>query len=186
MMPSLSSFISLSLDGCYADARGDMGWADTRDPEQSEFNAENARGGGALVFGRVTYEMMASFWPTPAAAQLMPDVAAQMNALPKIVFSRTLTSASWSNSRIPGDDFLTELRNLKSGKGPGMVILGSGSIVAQAATAGLLDELQVMLVPVTLGAGKRLFDGIPRHLPWRREEVRQFGNGNVFIRYRPA
>jgi dihydrofolate reductase len=67
-----------------------------------------------------------------------------------------------------------------------MTILGSGSIVAQAATAGLLDELQIMLVPVTLGAGKRLFDGIPRSIAWRRDNSRQFSNGNVFISYRPA
>ncbi len=184
-MPRLSSFISLSIDGCYADAGGGMSWADAQDPEQAEFTGANARGGGALVFGRVTYEMMAAFWPTPTAAQLMPDVAAQMNALPKIVFSRTLSSADWSNTRVNAD-VAGELRKLKSGKGPDMAILGSGSIVLEAAAAGLLDELQVMLVPVTLGAGKRLFDGLPRSLAWRREEVRQFSNGNVFVRWRPA
>jgi dihydrofolate reductase len=185
-MPVLHSFISLSLDGCYADARSDMSWAHTQDPEQAEFTAENAKGGGALVFGRITYEMMNAFWPTPAAAQMMPDVAAEMNAMPKIVFSRTLKSADWNNTRVVNADLAGELRKLKSGKGPDMTILGSGSIVAQAASAGLLDELQVMLVPVTLGAGKRLFDGAPRSIAWRREDVRQFSNGNVFLRYRPA
>lgn len=185
-MARLSSFISLSMDGCYADARGGMGWADSQDPEQAEFTASNARGGGALVFGRITYEMMAAFWPTPAAAQLMPDVAARMNALPKIVFSRTLASADWSNTRLVSADMVSELRRLKAGDGRDMAILGSGSIVAQATAAGLLDELQVMLVPVTLGAGKRLFDSLPRSLAWRREEVRQFSNGNVFLRYQPA
>lgn len=185
-MARLASFISLSLDGCYADAQDAMSWADTRDPEQAEFTAANARGGGMLVFGRITYEMMASFWPTPAAAQLMPDVAPQMNALPKLVFSRTLERARWSNTRVVGADLAGELRRLKAGNGPDMTILGSGGIVAQAASAGLLDELQAMLVPVTLGAGKRIFDGLPRSLAWRREEVRQFSNGNVFLRYRPA
>lgn len=185
-MPHLMSFISLSLDGCYADARSDMSWAHTQDPEQAEFTSSNAKGGGAMVFGRITYDMMKAFWPTPAAAEMMPDVAAQMNALPKIVFSRTLKSADWNNTRVVNADPAGELRRLKSEKGPDMVILGSGTIVAQAATAGLLDELQVMLVPVTLGAGKRLFDGIPRSIAWKREEVRQFSNGNVFLRYRPA
>jgi len=185
-MPVLHSFISLSLDGCYADARSDMSWAHTQDPEQAEFTAENAKGGGALVFGRITYEMMKAFWPTPAAAQMMPDVAAQMNAMPKIAFSRSLKSADWNNTRVVNADLAGELRRLKSGKGPDMTILGSGSIVAQAASAGLLDELQVILVPVTLGAGKRLFEGIPRSIAWRREAVRQFSNGNVFLRYRPA
>ncbi len=185
-MPILTSFISLSLDGCYADASNDMSWAHTQDPEQPEFTAANAKGGGALVFGRITYEMMASFWPTPAAAQAMPDVAAQMNALPKLVFSRSMKSADWQNSRVVSADLVGELTRLKAGKGPDMTILGSGSIVAQAATAGLLDELQIMFVPVTLGGGKRLFDGIPRSLAWRRDNSRQFSNGNVFISYRPA
>ncbi|HEY7799736.1 MAG TPA: dihydrofolate reductase family protein [Hyphomonadaceae bacterium] len=185
-MPILTSFISLSLDGCYADANSDMNWAHSQDPEQAEFTASNAKGGGALVFGRITYEMMASFWPTPQAAQMMPEVAAQMNTLPKIVFSRTIKSAGWQNSRVVSADLVGELSRLKAGKGPDMTILGSGSIVAQVATAGLLDELQIMLVPIALGAGKRLFDGVPRSLAWRRDNSRQFSNGNVFISYRPA
>lgn len=184
-MASLSAFISLSLDGCYADANNDMSWAHSQDPEQAEFTASNAKGGGRLVFGRVTHDMMKAFWPTPMAAQMMPEVAAGMNAMPKTVFSRTIASSDWRNVEVARDDLVTELRRLKAGE-LDMAILGSGSIVAQAATAGLLDELQVMLVPVTLGGGKRLFDGIPRSLSWRREEVRQFSNGNVFIRYRPG
>ena len=170
----------------FVDATGDMSWAHGHDPEFQAFTQENASGQAAMLFGRITYEMMASFWPTPAAAEMMPDVAAQMNALPKIIFSRTMKSAGWRNSRIVSADLVGELSRLKAGKGPDMTILGSGSIVAQVATAGLLDELQVMLVPVALGAGKRLFDGIPRSLAWRRDNSRQFSNGNVFISYKPA
>ena len=184
-MAVLSAFISLSLDGCYSDADGEMSWAHSQDPEQAEFTASNAKGGGRLVFGRVTYEIMSAFWPTPMAAEMMPDVAAGMNAMPKTIFSRSLKKAAWRNSTIAKDDLASELTRLKD-EDLDMSILGSGSIVAQAATAGLLDELQVMLVPVTLGGGKRLFDGIPRSIAWRREEARQFGNGNVFLRYRPA
>jgi len=184
-MALLSAFISLSLDGCYADAGGDMSWAHSQDPEQAGFTASNAKGGGRLVFGRLTYEMMSAFWPTTMAGEMMPDVAAGMNGMPKTVFSRSLKKADWHNTVIATDDLATELTRLK-GEDLDISILGSGSIVAQATTAGLLDELQVMLVPVTLGGGKRLFDGIPRSIAWRREEARQFGNGNVFLRYRPA
>lgn len=183
-MAALSAFISLSLDGCYADASNDMSWAHAQDAEQAEFTASNAKGGGRLVFGRVTYEMMKPFWTSPQAAQMMPDVAAGMNAMPKTVFSRSLNASDWRNTRIATEDFVSELEAIRAGDLDAS-ILGSGSIVAQAATAGLLDELQVMLVPVTLGGGRRLFDGIPRSLSWRREDVRQFSNGNVFIRYRP-
>jgi len=185
-MASIGAFISLSLDGCYADANGDMSWAHTQDPEQADFTAQNAKGGGGLLFGRITYDMMSAFWPTPAAAEMMPDVAASMNALPKYVVSRTLKSASWNNTTVLSEDLAHEAARLKRGDGPDLTILGSGSIIAQLATAGLLDTLDVMLVPVTLGGGKRLFDGLPRSLAWKRENVRQFSNGNVFLSYRPA
>lgn len=185
-MPTISSFISLSLDGCYADADGDMSWAHTQDPEQQAFTNSNAKGGGRLVFGRTTYDMMAGFWPTPAAAQMMPEVAKGMNAMPKIVFSRKMKSADWANTAVQ-PDLIAGVRKLKADDGPPMVVLGSGSIVAQLIEAGLLDELQVMLIPVSLGGGKRLFDGVRRKAGWQTVETRPFkGNGNTFIRYRPA
>jgi dihydrofolate reductase len=184
-MATVGAFISLSLDGCYSDANGDMSWAHTQDPEQAEFTSQNARGGSGLLFGRITYDMMRSFWPSPQAAEMMPDVAASMNALPKFVASRSLKSADWSNTTVLGGDLISDVKKLKA-SGPDLTILGSGSIVAQLATAGLLESLDVMLVPVSLGGGKRLFDGMPRSLGWKREDVRQFSNGNVFLRYRPA
>ena len=185
-MPHISSFISLSLDGCYADANGDMSWAHNQDPEQAAFTGSNASGDGTLMFGRTTYEMMASFWPTPAAEQMMPEVARGMNASPKIVASRTMTSASWQNTTVESD-LVAAAHKLKSGPGPETVILGSGSIVAQLMNAGLLDELQVMWVPVSLGGGKRLFDGATRLINWKVAETRSFkATGNTFIRYQPA
>lgn len=184
-MATVGAFISLSLDGCYSDTDGDMSWAHTQDPEQTDFTAQNAKSGSGLLFGRVTYDMMQSFWPTPQAAEMMPDVAASMNALPKFVASRTIKSADWSNTTVLGGDLVNDVKKLKA-SGPDLTILGSGSIVTQLATAGLLDSLDVMLVPVSLGGGKRLFDGMPRSLGWRREDVRQFSNGNVFLRYRQA
>ncbi len=185
-MPTISSFISLSLDGCYADANGEMNWAHSQDPEQQAFTASNARGGGCLVFGHTTYDMMASFWPTPMAAQAMPEVAKQMNALPKIVFSRRMKSADWSNTTVKSD-LIADVKTLKAGDGPDMAILGSGSVVAQLMDAGLLDELQVMLVPVSLGGGRKLFDPVNRSISWKPVETRPFkASGNIFIRYRPA
>jgi len=83
-------FNSVTLDGYFTDKNSDMSWAHKNDPEWNAFVADNAKGGGTLLFGRITYELMASFWPTPAAMQMMPDVAKGMNSLPKVVFSRTL------------------------------------------------------------------------------------------------
>jgi dihydrofolate reductase len=89
-MPKLIVFNQVSLDGFISDERGDMNWAHRDDAEWREFSAENAKGDARLLFGRVTYEMMASFWPTPPAIKNLPAVATRMNSLPKIVFSKTL------------------------------------------------------------------------------------------------
>jgi len=78
-MPRLIVFNNISLDGYFTDPNGDMSWAHKSDPEWNEFAASNAGGGGVLVFGRVTYEMMASFWPTKQASEMFPEVAAGMN-----------------------------------------------------------------------------------------------------------
>lgn len=185
-MPAISAFISLSLDGCYADTNSDMSWAHNQDPEQAEFTRGNARGEARLLFGRTTYDLMASFWPSPAAAQMMPEVAKSMNAAPKLVVSRTLTSANWRNTAVISD-LISDARKLKADSGPDIAILGSGSVVAQLMDAGLLDELQVMLIPISLGGGKHLFDGVRRRIGWKTVETRSFrATGNTFIRYQPA
>ena len=186
-MPTLSVFNSISLDGYFTDAHGDMSWAHREpDEEFDAFTTENAQGGGELVFGRVTYEMMVSFWPTPAAADAMPEVARQMNELPKVVFSRTLDAATWSNTELIGDDVVGAVERRKAGSGPDMVVMGSGTVVAQLTDARLVDEYQVVVVPVVLGAGRTMFDGVRDPLALALTDSRAFGNGNVMMRYRPT
>src|SRR5271170_6724761 len=161
-MRKLIAFNHITLDGYFVDSAGQFGWAQkgNDDPEFAQFVAENASGGGELVFGRVTYGLMASFWPTPTADKHMPEVAKGMNASPKVVFSRTLDKADWNNTRLIKGDLVTEMKKLKAESGPGMCLLGSGSIVAQLASAGLIDEYQMVLDPVALGKGRSMFDGI--------------------------
>jgi dihydrofolate reductase len=184
-MRRLIAFMNVSLDGYFTDSHGDMSWAHKQDAEWNAFVQENAGGGGELVFGRATYEMMANFWPTPQAFQMMPSVAEGMNQSPKIVFSRTLDKASWSNTRLVKGDIATEMRKLKNEPGPGMAILGSGSIVAQLAQERLIDEFQIVVYPIALGNGKTMFDGIKERLPLIQTRTRTFGNGNVLLCYQP-
>jgi dihydrofolate reductase len=162
-MTRLMVFNSVTLDGYFTDAKGDMSWAHAGgdDPEWQAFVAGNASGGqGALVFGRRTYEMMAGFWPTDAARAQMPEVAEGMNSMPKVVFSRTMARADWVNTRLVTTDPAAEIRRLKKEGGPDMVVLGSGTIVAQLTEAGLVDEYQMVVCPVVLGAGRTMFDGV--------------------------
>jgi dihydrofolate reductase len=113
----------------------------------------------------------------------MPVVAERMNNLPKIVFSRTMEKASWSNTRLIKGDLVAETRKLKSEPGQDMVIMGSGSIVAQLTAAGLIDEFDLALVPIMLGSGRTLFEGVTTRPALRRTQSRSFENGAVFLRY---
>lgn len=187
-MQKLLVFNSTSLDGYFADAKGNMRFA--HNPEQdAEFNAftsRNAGGGGALLFGRKTYQLMETYWPTPAAAKAMPEVAAGMNRLRKYVVSRTLEKVSWRNTTLLKGDLLAEVRKLKSAPGDGIAILGSGSLVAQLAPAGLIDEFQIVLIPVVLGSGRTMFDGMTQQVPLRLKSSRAFKNGNVVLSYEPV
>jgi dihydrofolate reductase len=185
-MPRLSTFTLVSLDGFICNANGDMSWAHRQDAEWRAFSAENAKGDSTLLFGRTTYEMMAKFWPSAMALQSAPETAATMNSHLKIVFSRTLREATWNNTRLVRGDLATEVRKLKAEPGPGLVILGSGSIVAQLAMEGLVDEFQVGIIPVVIGSGTALFAGVSRKLNLKTIRTRSFSNGNVLLCYEPA
>jgi dihydrofolate reductase len=185
IMRKLVVFNTVTLDGYFVDSKGDMSWAHKNDDEWNAFVGENASGSGMLVFGRITYELMASYWPTPMALQNSPVVAKGMNAMPKIVFSRTLDSASWSNTKLLKGDLATEVRKLKQEPGPDMVILGSGTIVSQLAQQNLIDEYQIALSPSVLGQGRTMFEGVKQKLNFKLTNSRAFRNGNIFLCYQP-
>ena len=179
-------FNSISLDGYFTDGTNDVAWAHKRDAEWQSFTAENAGGDAELLFGRKTYEMMAGFWPTPQALQAMPKVAESMNRMRKTVFSHTLKSADWENSRLAQADLATEIRRMKSEPGPNLLILGSGEIVAQLTQAGLIDAYQLVVVPIVLGSGRTLFEGVTGKPRLELTKTRAFENGNVVGWYERA
>src|SRR5579871_2075964 len=128
-MRKLRVFESISLDGYFTDVRGEMSWAHAgrEDPEFGAWVGANASSGGELLLGRKTYQMMEAFWPTPAAAEQMPEVAKGINAARKYVASRTL-EPSWHNTvRLEGE-LVPAVRTLKAGAGPGIAVLGSGDL----------------------------------------------------------
>jgi len=178
-------FNMVSLDGYFVDSKGDMSWAHKNDEEWNAFTSGNASGNGVLVFGRVTYEMMASYWPSEMALKTSPVVAKGMNELPKIVFSRTLGAATWNNTKLLKGDLGAEVRKLKSEAGPDMVIFGSGTIVSQLTEQNLIDEYQIALSPIVLGKGRTLFEGVTDKLKLKLVNSRTFGNGTVFVCYQP-
>lgn len=184
-MRKIQVFENVSLDGFFVDAKNDMSWAHKHDEEWNAFASGNASGDSALLFGRVTYEMMAAFWPTPQAAQMLPAVAAGMNRARKFVVSRTLQAVEWQNTTVLGSDLAAEVTRLKQESGPDLVILGSGSVVSQLTEAGLIDGYQIVVNPIVLGRGRTLFETVGAPRPLRLTQTRPFTNGNVVLWYEP-
>lgn len=185
-MRKIHVFDHVSLDGFFTDQNNDMSWAHKQDEEWNAFASSNASGPAELLLGRVTYEMMAGFWPTLKAAEMLPKVADGMNAKRKIVFSRTLDAASWQNTTLMHGDLIAEVTRLKQEPGADLVILGSGTIVSQLADARLIDEYQLVLNSIVLGRGRTLFETVKRRVPLRLTKSRPFENGNVVLWYAPA
>lgn len=185
-MRKIIVFNHVTLDGYFVDINGDMSWAHKNDAEWNAFVADNAKGDATLLFGRITYDLMAGFWPTRNAIESMPIVAEQMNNLPKIVFSRTLDKASWNNTNLMKGDLVAEVQKIKKEPGNNILIMGSGSIVSQLAQEGLIDEYEVVVNPIVLGKGRTMFDGVKEKLKLKVTKTRAFGNGNVFLCYEPS
>jgi len=187
MTTRIGAFIHLTLDGFFAGPNGEIDWFKVikKDAAWEKHSREESQAGGTLLMGRKTYEMMKSFWPTPAGMSSDPHMAKVMNESPKIVISKSLASVKdeghWKNVRL--------LRSLDPAAikqtGENITILGSGSIIRQLTDLNLIDEYELVIVPVILGVGKSLFEGVKK-----RELVlpgaQSFKNGLVSVRYRPS
>jgi dihydrofolate reductase len=184
-MSRLSVFNTISLDGYFVDQTGDMSWAhnNAKDEEWDAFVAGNASSGKRLLFGRITYDLMANYWPTPMAMARDPIIANGMNNIEKIVFSRTLKTVSWGHTTIVDGNIEIEVTKLKDDQGGDIVILGSGSIISQLAQFDLIDQYQFVVNPVIIGKGRTLFEGISRRINLALKSTRVFGNGNVLLNY---
>ena len=177
-------FMMVTLDGFFEGIDHSIDWHNV-DEEFNEFAIDQLNEIDTLLFGRVTYEGMASYWPTPIAIEDDPVVAGKMNAIPKIVFSRTLDSAEWNNSRLVKENIAEEILQLKQQPGRDLAIFGSANLAMSLLQMGLVDELRLMVNPVVLGKGKPLFEGIHEKLNLKLLKTRTFRSGNVLLCYQP-
>ena len=178
-------FMMMSLDGYFEGPGGEIDWHNT-DEEFNGFAISQLKEVGTLLFGRVTYEMMASYWPTAEAKKNDPVVAELMNSLPKIAFSKTLPRAHWENTRLVKDGFAAEITKLKHQPGKDLIIFGSSNLAVTFIEHSLLDEFRIMVNPVILGRGQTLFKGINDRLRLKLVKTRTFHSGNVLLYYEPA
>jgi len=185
-MSKLIVYNFVTLNGFFKGANEDISWAKKGSSEESEFAADNLKSGNILLFGRVTYEMMEKYWPTPEAHKNDPIVAEGMNEAEKIVFSNTLEKANWKNTRIIKNDIVEEIKKLKKQNGKDMVVLGSGSIVNRFAEEGLIDEYQIMVHPVVIGEGTPLLKNIDHMMDLKLTVTKTFKSGVVLHCYKPC
>ncbi|MER8186032.1 dihydrofolate reductase family protein [Kitasatospora sp. NPDC094015] len=176
---------SVSVDGYYEGPERQIDWHLVDEELHSHVNGELAAM-GAFLSGRVTYELMAGFWPTadadPAAPGPMAEFAAIWREMPKIVYSRTLSEAGW-NTTVVREVVPEQMRALKEQPG-GDLVLGGAVLAETFLRHDLVDEFRLYVHPVVLGAGRPLFRGSGTRVDLRLVETRTFGNGVVLLRHR--
>ena len=189
-MKKIVVFNNVTVDGFFAGPHGEIDWFKVgRDDEYDEFSRKQPKSGDTLIFGRTTYELMRSYWPTPDAIKNNPSMAEVMNNIHKIVFSKTLKSVEegpdWKNIKLFHEIKPEEMVKLKEQEGKDIAILGSGTIVQQFANLDLIDEYILQVNPIILGAGKNLFANVGK-INLKLLEAKTFKNGIVWLRYQPV
>jgi dihydrofolate reductase len=174
-MRKLILVMSISIDGVVAAPNDPTGLSPIReDPELKALKLQWLSQAGCHIMGRTTYEQMAGHWPLSDDAY-----AAPMNELPKIVFSRTLTEAPWETSRIATGDLAEEVAALKRESGGDIIAWGGASFAHSLIAAHLLDEYRLVVHPVLVGDGLRIFDRFPGPIDVRLSDTRTFDSGSV-------
>ena len=178
----------VTLDGFFEGPNKELDWHIV-DEEVKEYAKDLLNNVDTLLFGRVTYQLMADYWPVAAMNPSTPksdlEIADKMNNLPKIVFSKTLQEVKWNNSRLVKENIAEEISKMKQQPGKDMVIFGSGSIVSTFMQFGLIDEYRIIVNPVVLGSGKPLFKGINEKHNLKLLKNRILGSGVVILYYQP-
>lgn len=173
----------VTLDGFFEGAKPweidwhDYVWGD----ELERFSIEQSKSIGALLFGRVTYEGMARYWTTAKG-----EIADFMNSVTKVVFSRTLKKADWSNTVLMNGNVEEEVSRLKQQPGKDVYVFGSANFSSTLMKHNLIDEYRLGLTPVVLGKGNPLFKVSPERLKLKLAEARPLKSGCVILRYQHA
>jgi len=182
---TLIVWMSLSLDGFMEGPGREIDWHRVDEELAAHFNDE-LRDTGAFLDGRVTYELMADYWPTADADPMCPPAVAEFARIwrdkRKVVYSRTLREAGW-NTTVVRDVVPEDVIALKA-EIDGDLMLGGADLSNVFMRLGLVDELQLYIHPVVIGAGKRLFQSADAVANLELLETRSFANGVVLLRYR--
>ncbi len=184
-MSKLKAFLFLSINGYYKGLNEDISWHQHNE-EGAAFSEKQLSRGNILLFGRKTYEMMSSFWPSKMAADAYPVVAEKMNTSTKFVISNSLKKATWQNTSIIKNDVIDEIKKLKVNSEEDITILGSGSIVTLLSNELLIDEYELLIDPVALSEGHSLFQNMKYELRLKLLSQEVFPkSGSLLLKYEP-
>lgn len=181
---------NITVDGFMAGPKGELDWHfENWNEEMATYAYEQLNTMDTILAGRVTYQNMANFWPSaaanPAVTKRDIEFADMMNNYPKIVFSRTLETVAWKNSRLVKDNIAEEISKLKQQPGKDMIMWGGVGIVSTFARLGLIDEYRIWIAPVVLGSGMSLCNGLKKRLTMKLLKTETFSNGVVLLYYEP-
>jgi dihydrofolate reductase len=173
--------MGISIDGFVAATDGSQPWlGEPEDDASKQWKLETVRGADAHLMGRVTYQDMAAHWPGSDS-----EYAAPMNEIPKVVFSKTLQTAEWPESRIARGDLVEEIERIKAQPGGYVIAYGGAGFASALIRQGLVDEYRLNIQPAALGEGMAIFTELARPLNLELVEARAFGGGNAGHVYAP-
>lgn len=172
----------VSLDGFFEGVNKEIDWF-TVDESFFEYARQLLNDVDTILFGRITYQMMAAFWPNAIDEDAV--ITHKMNHLPKIVFSKTLKRVEWDNAKLVKGNLAKEVKSLKEQAGKDIVIFGSGTLVTQLTELGLIDEYRVIINPLLLGEGNPMFKGIEDKIYLKLLKTKTLDTGVVILYYEP-
>jgi len=178
----------VSLDGFIEGSKKELDWH-VWDKEMDKYMINFFDTIDTLLFGRVTYQLMESYWPTASAPNDDPIITGKMNNLPKIVFSKTLDKAGWQNTTLLKEvnaDEIAKMKQSRQGGSKNMVIFGGANLASAFLHMNLIDEYQIIVNPVILGKGEPLFRDSGDKLTLELLRTKIFSSGNVLLYYQPA
>jgi dihydrofolate reductase len=179
----------VSLDGFFEGPGHDLSWHHV-DEEFNDFAQVQMKEADTILFGRRTYQLMESYWPSKQGLEDDPEVAQLMNNTRKVVVSSSLKSVTetkiWKHVRLINENVEDQIKNLKKEKGGDIILLASSKLCVSLLEWGLLDEIRIMINPIVIGKGTPLFHGLKDKVSLKLIKSRNFVNGNVLLTYTPV
>jgi dihydrofolate reductase len=180
--------MNVTLDGFMAAADCGLDWHfKSWNEEMARATAEQLGKADTILLGGITYRGMAQYWNSDPVNMIRPredlDFASMLNSYPKVVFSKSMSSVAWNNSRLAKREIGDEVSELKRRQGKDMIVYGSGKIVSALTKLGLVDEFRMWVHPVVIGCGKPVFKGLPGILDLTLVKTEVFSSGVVILYY---